>query len=141
MTRLIVCGGRYFNDVALLWRTLDEMHDMTPVTLLVEGASDDVTGPYVGADYWAHQWALARQVPCLRQRADWKKLGKAAGPIRNGEMLTRYLPDTLVAAPGGRGTADMIAKARAAGVEVVEISDPHATNLALAVAEEMRARP
>lgn len=135
MTRIIVCGGRFFNDVALLWRSLDEIHNTTPITLLVEGASDDVTGPYVGADFWAHQWALARQVPCLRQRAEWKKLGKRAGPIRNSEMLTRYLPDALVALPGDRGTADMVAKARRAGVKVIEVPDPHAADLANSVAQ------
>jgi hypothetical protein len=124
--RLVISGGRYFNDVALLWRTLDELHESVPggIQLLVEGASDDVTGPYVGADYWGHEWALARQVPALRQRAEWKKHGKAAGPIRNGEMLTRYLPDRLVAFPGGRGTADMISKAERAGVTVQRVAGP-----------------
>lgn len=116
--RLLVCGGRDFNDVALLWRTLDGLHKETPVQLLVEGASDDVTGPYVGADYWAHQWALARQVPCLRCKAEWKKYGRAAGPIRNGEMLKRYLPNWLVAFPGGKGTSNMIGQAQDAGLHV-----------------------
>jgi UDP-N-acetylmuramoylalanine-D-glutamate ligase len=35
-------------------------------------------------------------------------------------MLEREKPDLVVAFPGGRGTADMVAKARAAGVEVLE---------------------
>jgi hypothetical protein len=109
--------------VALLWRTLDELHEKEAVMLLVEGASDDVTGPYIGADYWAHQWALARQVPCLRERAEWKKHGRAAGPIRNGAMITSYLPDRLVAFPGGRGTANMILQAKKAGI-VVQTVDP-----------------
>lgn len=116
--RLIVSGGRYFNDVALLWRTLDEIHKETSVRLLVEGASDDVTGPYIGADFWAHEWALARQVPCIRERAEWKKLGKAAGPIRNGNMIRGYLPNRLIAFPGGPGTANMISQAEKAGIAV-----------------------
>lgn len=125
--RLVVSGGRFFNDVPLLWRTLDDIHESTPVQLLVEGASDDVTGPYVGADYWAHQWALARQVPCLRCRAEWTKHGKAAGPIRNGEMLTGYLPDRLVAFPGNRGTADMIRQAEKAGIVIQTVKAMAAT--------------
>ena len=129
--KIIISGGRHFNNVALLWRTLDELHGSVPggIQLLVEGASDDVTGPYVGADYWAHEWALARQVPALRRRAEWKKHGKAAGPIRNGEMLTRYLPDRLVAFPGGRGTADMMAKAERAGIFIQRVAAPVAAGV------------
>lgn len=124
--RLAVSGGRYFNDVPLLWRSLDELHKSTPdgVQLLVEGASDEVTGPYQGADYWAHQWALARQVPCLREPAEWTKHGRAAGPIRNGVMLKKYLLDYLLAFPGGRGTANMIEQAEKAGVVIKVVRSP-----------------
>jgi len=116
--RLIVSGGRDFVDVPLLWRTLDELAAESAIELLIEGASDQITGPYKGADYWAHQWALARQVPCLRQPAKWGEHGKAAGPIRNGEMIKQYQMDYLLAFPGGRGTADMIKQAERAGLGV-----------------------
>lgn len=109
--RLLVCGGRDFKDVPLLWRTLDDLRDKTPepgIRLVIDGASDDVTGPYVGADYWAHQWALARNIPTVRQHAKWREQGRAAGPIRNEEMFERHQPEHVVAFPGGRGTANMI---------------------------------
>jgi hypothetical protein len=115
--RLGVCGGRYFRDVPMLWRVLDQLI-FTPC-LVVDGASDDVTGPYVGADYWAHQWALARTIPTLRVHADWKTLGRAAGPVRNGKMLAEF--DRLVAFPGGRGTADMVRRALDAGLDVASV--------------------
>lgn len=44
--------------------------------------------------------------------------GKAAGPIRNQRMLDEGKPDLVVAFPGGRGTADMVRRAKAAGVPV-----------------------
>lgn len=44
----------------------------------------------------------------------WVKHGKAAGPIRNSEMAA--LADVVWAFPGGRGTEDMVKKARAKGV-------------------------
>lgn len=50
--------------------------------------------------------------------ANWKKHGKAAGPLRNKEMLVpRDLPraDVLVVFPGGRGTANCVEQARKAG--------------------------
>lgn len=36
-------------------------------------------------------------------------------------MLSEGKPSLVVAFPGGEGTADMVRKARAAGVEVVEV--------------------
>jgi hypothetical protein len=116
--RLIVCGGRDFTDVLLLWRTLDKIPD---VRLVVDGASDDVTGEYVGADYWGHQWALARGIKAVRYHADWRRFGRGAGPIRNGQML-KSLPTLVVAFRGGIGTANMIKQARNAGVPVKEIA-------------------
>ena len=50
--------------------------------------------------------------------ADWKRHGRAAGPIRNGEML-KDRPDLVVAFPGGKGTANMVTQATNAGIEIV----------------------
>ena len=52
--------------------------------------------------------------------ADWEKWDTAAGPKRNQMMLDQK-PDIILAFPGGRGTADMIARAEQAGVEVVKV--------------------
>lgn len=124
MIRLLVCGGRDYSDVPFLWRELDRIHAETPVNCLMEGASDDVTGPYIGADYWAHQWALAHEeVDPIRFHAEWKTLGRSAGPIRNRRMITEGWPDTLLAMPGGIGTADMIkAATKAGGIRIICVS-------------------
>ena len=116
--RLLVCGGRDFVNVPLLWRLLDWLDKDGEVRVVIEGASDDVTGPFQGADYWAHQWALARQKPTVRAHADWRKHGKAAGPIRNKAMIDEHKPDWLIAFPGGRGTSNMIRQAQDAGIHV-----------------------
>ena len=124
MTRVLVCGGRNFNDVPLIWKTLDALHAERHFRLVIDGASDDVTGPYVGADYWAHQWALARLplgVEARRFHAEWKRLGRPAGPIRNTRMIEEGEPDLVVAFAGKKGTANMVAQARAAGIEVIEV--------------------
>jgi hypothetical protein len=126
MTRILVTGGRHFADPILLWRTLD-LIDSTRggIRLVIDGASDDVTGPYFGADYWAHQWALARNKATVRVHADWKAHGRAAGPIRNKRMRDEHKPELVVAFAGGNGTRGMMSLAREAGIEVVEI-DPQA---------------
>lgn len=123
--RLLVCGGRDFVDVPLLWRTLDAMQSRLPepgITLVIDGASDDVTGPYMGADYWAHQWALARGLTTVREHAKWSEQGKAAGPLRNREMMVRHRPDRVIAFPGKRGTANLIEQAEQRGVMVQRVN-------------------
>jgi len=55
--------------------------------------------------------------------ANWAGLGRKAGPIRNQEMLDQGRPNMVVAFPGGRGTADMVRRARGAGVEVIEVGE------------------
>lgn len=120
---IIVCGGRHFAQVALLWRTLDGLD--TPAGIIrrvADGASDDVTGPYVGADYWGHQWALARGKATSRYHADWKAHGRSAGPRRNEFMLKEVRPEIVVAFQGGSGTASMIGIAHRAGVRVIEVA-------------------
>jgi len=108
-------------DVPLLWRELDLLFQTVPNgrMTVIEGASDDVTGPYFGADYWAHQWALARDVETIRQHARWKELGRKAGPIRNEEMIRLHKPDLVMAFPGNRGTANMADQAHRAGIDVI----------------------
>ena len=54
--------------------------------------------------------------------ADWDAHGKAAGPIRNTQMLTEGKPDYVIAFFPDRelrgGTGDMVRKAQAAALPV-----------------------
>ena len=116
MTRALVCGGRDYCEGARLWAALDE----AGITFLIVGY-DPNDEQFQGADQLAYEWAQMRGIPGQCFPAQWKKFGRAAGPIRNQKMLDRGKPEIVYAAPGGVGTADMTARARAAGVEVVEI--------------------
>jgi hypothetical protein len=109
--RVLVCGGRDFQDDAALVRVLDELHAERPFTLLIHGAAR-------GADRMAGSWAAARGIPCQAFPADWERLQRRAGPERNGRMLREGRPDLVVAFPGGTGTADMVRRAGTAGVPV-----------------------
>jgi predicted Rossmann-fold nucleotide-binding protein len=114
---LIVCGGRDYNNLAAVEHALYVVHAKKGITLLVEGGAR-------GADQLARAWAIKNGVPHKTEEADWRTHGRAAGPIRNGLMLAKYKPDGVVAFPGGSGTADMMAQARAAGVKVWEPCKP-----------------
>lgn len=120
--RVLVCGGRDFTDEKSAFEALDGIG----ATYIVEGGQrtrDPETGEIVGgADFLAYRWASARDVSGCTYDADWAKHGRAAGPIRNQRMLDEGKPDLVVAFPGGRGTADMVRRAKAAGVPVKEIA-------------------
>ncbi len=108
--RIIVTGGRKFADAAMVDR---ELSKLKPTLIVAGGAS--------GADMLAVDWAFKRKIPFIIINAQWKIHGKAAGPIRNSRMIAER-PDLVVAFPGGGGTADCVRKARAAGIEVLEVT-------------------
>jgi precorrin-6x reductase len=77
-----------------------------------------------GADALASAWSLVYGIPNRRYVAKWGKHGRAAGPIRNQQMLEDNPIDLVIAFPGGAGTADMVSRAEAAGIEVRRITGP-----------------
>lgn len=118
---LIVCGGRSYPNRALVFRALDEVARRLPVRVVRHGACQDRHGKILGADRWADEWARARGLEVDSHPADWSQHGRAAGPIRNGEMLALGGVLAVAAFPGGSGTADMMRQARAAGIWVWEV--------------------
>lgn len=114
--RVLVCGGRNYRD--------RERVDTVLYKLLVksEGIDAIIEGGAHGADRYARDFARAYSIHCETFEADWESHGSFAGPSRNKRMLDEGKPDLVIAFPGGRGTADMVRKARKAGVQVVEIA-------------------
>jgi hypothetical protein len=82
-----------------------------------------IHGGATGADTLAQAYANDRVIPTLVFKADWDKYGRAAGPKRNAAMLKQGKPDLVIAFPGGKGTADMVRRAEAAGVPVRRVGD------------------
>ena len=74
--RVIVCGGRVFENEEGLFKALDKLHEKYGFTLLAEGDAR-------GADKLAGLWAESRGVDHVRYPADWDKHGNRAGYIRN----------------------------------------------------------
>ena len=102
MVKILVFGGRDYWDRHRLVIALDG--------LLAEHGDDLIImhgGCRTGADKMADDWALDREVDCLRVAAKWTKFGKPAGPIRNRRMGEKYKPDWAIEFPGGTGTAGM----------------------------------
>ena len=114
MTVILVTGGRDFSDKKFLYKTLDNLHKKLRISKVIQGYAR-------GADRLADSWARSRGISSSGATyyitdVDWRKLGYAAGPLRNQRMLNSE-PDIeyVVAFPGGTGTADMIERSVKAG--------------------------
>ena len=133
--RVIVCGGRDYGIVpntvppltgealraAIIKAAREEAHVLN--TLDKVAPTQICHGGTSGADEHAGIWADLNNVSCRVIRAEWNRYGKSAGPMRNQRMLDEFKPDAVVAFPGGRGTADMVRRAIAAGVRVIRADD------------------
>lgn len=113
---MIVCGGRDFKDSGHVWDALNSIHEVTPITELMQGGA-------AGVDRFAEHWAASKRIKWFVCLADWKTYKQAAGPIRNAQML-EWKPDVVIAFPGGVGTQNMVLQARAAGVRVIRVPAP-----------------
>lgn len=111
--RVLVCGGRDFKDAALVDRALSSVSRKHGFLHVIHGGAR-------GADKLADTWACENGCDISEFPANWKADGNAAGPIRNQRMLDDSDPQLVVAFPGGKGTADMIRRARSAGLPVWE---------------------
>lgn len=117
--KVLVCGGRTWGvqlEGKPPGKTVGEQQ-MLFYSLHSRGITEVIHGGAPGADSVAGQWARANRVKETPVKADWQKFGRAAGPIRNAEML-KLKPDLVIALPGGKGTENMIKLSRAAGVKV-----------------------
>ena len=113
--KILVTGDRNWDDIP---RVVEELKGFRPGTILVHGACR-------GADIICAAVAEALRFEVRAYPADWEKHRRAAGPIRNRQMLTEENkpeePIDLVLAfhnniRESRGTADMLDCVVAAGL-------------------------
>ncbi len=112
---LLVCGGRHFDSAERAFAVLNRTAERVEITAVRHGGAR-------GADSLAGLWATEHGYPEQVYPADWARLGAGAGPIRNQAMIDAGGVVAVVALPGGPGTADMVRRARAAGLPVWEVS-------------------
>lgn len=126
---IIVTGGRKYANKKLVWTKLRDL-----------GATRVIQGEATGADRLAKeyaQWAgIFNEKDCYP--ADWKDLTQPDARIKNGpygpydaqagnrrnrRMLIENPNATVVAFPGGSGTADCVRAAKKLGMKVIEVKD------------------
>lgn len=109
--RLMVTGSRNWTDAEEIRRAFRTV-TAENVTLMHGNANGlDSMAAWIARDEFG--WEP------LPFSADWDKHGRAAGPIRNAEMVAAK-PDVCFGfpLPGSKGTYDAMAKAKAAGIPV-----------------------
>lgn len=124
--RLAVTGGREFQDKEFVYRVLCDFAEWHSITAMTAGRAR-------GVDTFAEDWAAEYMIYFNDEfAAEWDKYGKAAGPIRNQEILDQFKPDAVIKFPGGTGTADMVDRVKRlkrAGSRIVLIEvDPETYN-------------
>lgn len=112
--RILICGGRDYTDTEKMYAFLDKIKEGMQIDAIIEGDAR-------GADRIAGFWARKNKIDNLKFPADWETHGRAAGILRNKQMLDEGRPDLVIAFPGGKGTENMKYIAREAGVEVIEV--------------------
>lgn len=118
--RIIVAGGRDFNNYGLLKLTLKEYIEKLEIVDLSQVII--VSGAAKGADTLGEHFAYDYGIDIRRFSAKWDEFGKSAGIIRNCEMANYAgkAIGVLFAFWDGksRGTKHMIEVARKRGLEV-----------------------
>ena len=102
--KVAIVGSRDFDDYSQLHYVIDRIRLMYSVDGFVSGGAK-------GADSFAKIYADSCKIPIRVIKPDWKKHGRSAGFIRNGEIIKAA--DMVLAFWDGRsrGTKDSIDKA------------------------------
>jgi hypothetical protein len=109
--KVIIAGSRDFSDYNLLCEKCDAI-------LSNQKQVEIVCGMARGADLLGKKYAESRGYPVKEFHAEWDKLGKSAGIVRNIQM--RDYADALICFWDGKstGTAHMIKAAEVKGMKV-----------------------
>lgn len=78
--RMIIAGGRDFNDFELLSNTVDDLfHNRLPISTIISGTAK-------GADTLGAEYAKKNGIYLKEYYPDWQQHGKKAGILRNITM-------------------------------------------------------
>jgi hypothetical protein len=109
--KIAFSGGLDFNDVPLIWDTLDKVHAKHPDMVLLHGGSPK------GAERIAARWADHRKVPQIVFKPDWARYAKAA-PFKRNDQILDVLPIGVIVFPGSGISANLADKAKRLGISV-----------------------
>ena len=117
--KVLICGDRNYSNIGLIRSWIAKLQDW--------GYNTIIEGEARGADSIARNEAEKAGMIVLKFPADWDKYHKAAGAIRNTQMLKEGKPNLVVAfhtdIKNSKGTKNMIEQAKKAGIEVILVEE------------------
>lgn len=118
VTKILICGAREWINFDKIKKVLLE-YPQSRETIIIHG-------DWKGADKIAGYLAKQLNMTVEAYPANWDKYGKAAGPIRNQQMLDEGKPEMCYAfhecIEKSRGTKDMVSRCEKAGIPYKVIS-------------------
>ena len=118
MYKIIIAGGRNFNDYELLEKEVSGFLK----TLDIDSGLEIVSGGAKGVDAMGERFAQENNFAVKLFPAEWSKYGRGAGPKRNKQMA-EYATHLIVFWNGeSRGTKSMIMLAKKNNLNVTVIS-------------------
>lgn len=118
--RIIICGGRHFKD----YKALESLvNSALTEKNLTSNEVEIVSGHCEGADMLGELYAEKHGIVCKVFPAEWNKYGRAAGPIRNSQMIEYASESTIpivvaFVSPRTKGTIDTVNKATKRGFSI-----------------------
>lgn len=127
--RVLCCGDRNWTSYEIIRKELEKFPKDTEI---IQGCAN-------GADKMSANIAKSLGLKFISSKdnndiinnpgfpADWKKYGRAAGPIRNKQMLDEGKPDLVLAfhtdIKNSKGTKNMIQQAKDRGIKIILIKE------------------
>jgi len=123
MARILICGDRNWTD----YDAIDKFVKALPKGSVI------IQGMCRGADLMARKAALKYGFEVEDYPADWDKHGKAAGVIRNTQMLVDGKPDAVYAfhpdITKSKGTRNMMWQAARQGILAMIVNEEKTTRV------------
>lgn len=121
--KIIICGGRHFDNYDFLELVLDQFIENNNIDT---DNVEIVSGCCEGADTLGEVYASTHNIDIVKFKPSWEKYGRAAGPIRNKQMID-YIKDSenpcVIAfiSKKTKGTKNTIGLAKKNNIPVIEI--------------------
>jgi len=113
--KILFCGDRNWENIEYILRIMKTLKEKFGEFTVIEGEAK-------GADSIARECAVELGLPVEKYLADWNNFHRAAGPIRNKQMLDEGKPNGVVAFHPNielsKGTKNMVCLARKANIPV-----------------------
>jgi hypothetical protein len=114
--KILMCGDRNWSSE----EAINQFFKLLPKNIII------ISGNARGADYLVEQYCKINNIENKIFPANWKKHGKAAGPIRNNLMLDEK-PELVIAFHGdirnSKGTIHTVSSARTRKIPVLIVED------------------